>query len=208
MNASEPNQSPNNSSKAVLITGGGERAERLAAALRSHGHAVTVLESTGLARYTTDASSVPSHIDLYIQLPTTVTLRGDNLVGRVRSFLTDGLLARFDLIERLLPSLAENASVALVAGNIAGGAPVPDDQHSRLTLLRVLAHATRAELTERNVRVRVIAGNSGDDYILNFLLDTGQTPAIRELGDDALPSGKEYEDWRTEIMGLMTQVPV
>jgi hypothetical protein len=207
MKASEPTQSPDNPSKTVLITGSGERAARLAATLRSHGHHITVLEPTSLNRDTTTASSIPSHIDLYIQLPKTVTLRGDNLVGRVRSFLTDGLLARFDLIERLLPLLAENASVALVAGNIAGGAPVPDDQHSRLTLLRVLAHATRAELTERNVRVQVIAGNSRDDDILNSTLNSDQTPAIHDPDNDALPSGKEYQDWRTEIMGLMTQVP-
>ena len=61
--------------------------------------------------------------------------------------------------------------MALIAGNVAAGSPVPDDQRSRLALLEVLGHATRAELTERNVRVQVITDGHEDVDILNFLFD-------------------------------------
>jgi hypothetical protein len=192
----------------VLITGTGQRADHLADILRSGGHEVIVVEPAAFAGGGTAGNDLPEELDAYVQLPITVALRADNLVGRVRSFLADGLLTRFHLVERILPCLAAHGAVALVTGNIAAGSPLPDDQRSRLALLRVLAHATRAELAERQVRVQVIPGDRGDDAILSFLRGGRQQPGPLGLDDDGSPSGKEYQDWRTEVMGLMHPIPV
>jgi NAD(P)-dependent dehydrogenase (short-subunit alcohol dehydrogenase family) len=192
--------------RTVLITGTGSRAQCLADTLRSAGHRVTFLDPATVVNATASTDALPPSIDLYLQLPTTVQLRGDTLVARVRSFLADGLLARFDLVEKLLPLLVENASVVLVAGNVAGGSPVPDDRSSRLALLRVLAHATRAELIERKVRVQVVAGNSEDSEILDCLFDAEEQPAARAWEETQMPASREYQDWRIEMMGLMTHV--
>jgi hypothetical protein len=70
----------------------------------------------------------------------------------------------------------------------------------------VLAHATRAELTEHNVRVHVVADSRTDSDIASFLFPAGHTGAPRSLDDGALPTGREYQDWRTELMGLVTEV--
>jgi hypothetical protein len=122
----------------ALVTGSGDRVSALADALSADG--VEVLTAGGPA----DLDSLgDGQIDHYVQLPALVAAAGDNLIGCVRSFLADGLLARFALVEHLLPHLADGASVVLVAGHDPGAA-LPDDQHSRLALLHVLAHATRA----------------------------------------------------------------
>lgn len=202
---SQTNQAQARGTMTVLITGTGERADRLADIMRAAGHQVTVVEPTSVVGQLSD--DLPATIDAYLQLPGAVTLHGDNLVGRVRSFLADGLLTRFDLVERVLPLVAPNGTVALVAGNIAEGSPVPDDRRSRLALLEVLARATRAELAERNVRVRVVVGHHDDEELVSFLLGDGEQSGLRMMEEVGPPFGKEYQDWRTEMMGLMSPVP-
>lgn len=192
--------------RTVLISGAGNRAQSLARTLRSAGHHVTLLEPAAIIKSTATANELPPSIDSYLQLPSTITLHGDTLVARVRSFLADGLLARFDLVERLLPLLATNASVTLVAGNLAGGSPIPDDHQSRLALLRVLAHATLAQLIERNVRVHIIDDDHEDHDILDSLFN--KAPATLVYKDGGQLAGRDYQDWRTEMMGLLTEVQV
>jgi hypothetical protein len=181
----------------TVISGTGQRAERLADRLRAAGHDVDVLSPD---RATTPD---PDSVDHYLQLPVAVTLTGDNMVARVHSFLDRGLMARFGLVERVLPGLRKGAGVVLVTGNSAVGAAVPDDEQSRLALLHVLAHALRAELAGREASVRVVDGDLSDDELVAGVL-AGRDGSEEALADvTAIPSGKQYEDWRSEVMGMV-----
>lgn len=181
--------------KRALVTGSGDRVAVIAELLAGEGVEVVAA----------DPSEVDSldlgRIDHYVQLPVTVHPVGESLVGRVRSFLAEGLLGRFALLERLLPALAEHATVVLVAGNIADSV-LPDDESSRFGMLNVLAHATRAELASRGVLVTVASGSRTDSQVLQIALRGGEDP-VSELGE--APAGKvtdkQYQDWRTEVMG-------
>jgi nucleotide-binding universal stress UspA family protein len=182
------------------VSGSGHRAERLADRLRAAGHEVTVYDLGSGALPPVDS------VDYYLQLPIAVFLSGDTLVGRVRSFLSSGLLTRFALVEQLLPSLRHGARVALISGNIAAGAALPDDQHARLALLHVLAHAAQAELASREVQVQVVGGDRSDDEIVRYLLHGGEDTSVRLLDDFKPLSKRQYDDWRTEVMGLRSAV--
>lgn len=184
----------------VLVTGSGERVASLAQELSTTD--VEVLTAAGADAL--DTLDLGRPVDRYIQLPVTVRPLGESLVGRVRSFLTDGLLGRFALVERVLPSMAEGGTVVLVTGNSTEGAAVPDDEHSRLALLHLLAHATRAELAPRGVRVTVVGGTRSDRELAQFARTGSADPAARLIAEphDEL-SAKDYQDWRTEVMGLV-----
>ncbi len=180
----------------VLISGAEQATQPVRAALERSGS--TVLQ----------ADADPGEkADAYVQLPTLLPVDGpspgDSLVDRVGRFLADGLLTRFRSAAAVLPLLREGATVVLVAGNT----PVPgtgvDDQAARGSLLRVLAHALRAEHAPGRLRVRVLDHGSSPDVI-----------ARCSAGEDVVtssPSGPpagssdvdmSYADWRTEILGL------
>jgi hypothetical protein len=186
----------------TVISGAGERAERLAKRLRAGGHQVEVL-APGQA-----SAPDPDSIDHYLQLPVAVTLAGDNMVARVHSFLDRGLMARFGLVERVLPGLKKGAGVVLVSGNSVVGASVPDDEHSRLALLHVLAHALRAELSGRDARVRVVDGSLSDEDLVTSMLGGMEVQPVVPVDVSTIPSGKQYEDWRTEVMGMVQPITV
>lgn len=184
----------------ALVTGSGDRVAAVAGLLSEEG--LVVLTATGPGEL--DRLDV-GRIDHYVQLPTTVRPVGETLVGRVRSFLCDGLLGRYELVERLLPALAHSATVVLVSGNTPTEVTLPDDEHSRLALLRVLSHATRAELAGHDIQVTVASGSHTDRELARFALRGGADPAARLVDEPAgQVSDKQYEDWRTELMGLRT----
>lgn len=180
--------------KTVLITGAPERVEALA----KH-FAVAGVEHVTLAQLGPGSEAV----DVYVQLGVVVPTRGHTVVGRVQSFLNDGLLARFALAERVLPMLAENATVLLVVGNFQAEAALPDDQSARLSLLRVLAHAMRADLAPHRVRIRVISSERSDSELVDFALTGAKDPlsaASAHPGNDS--TSRTYEDWRIQMLGL------
>jgi hypothetical protein len=141
-------------------------------------------------------------IDYYVQLGVTVPARGDTIVRRVHSFLNDGLLDRFAIVERVLPMLADDAVVLLVAGNLPAEMAAPDDQQARLSLLRVLAHAMRADLAPTRVRIRVISSERNDGEIAEFALSGAKDPHGAASSSDENVAGGSYEDWRVQILGL------
>ncbi|GEL19631.1 hypothetical protein [Pseudonocardia asaccharolytica] len=150
------------------------------------------------------ALDLEAGLDHYVQLPVAVHPAGQTLVGRVRSFLSEGLLGRFALLDRLLPVLTSAKTVVLVSGNTPGTTALPDDEHSRLALLHVLAHATRAELAPHGVAVTVVNGARTDIEIVRFALRGGADPTARLVGEPGEQvTSKQYEDWRTEVMGLV-----
>jgi hypothetical protein len=180
--------------KWVLITGPPTRVEAVATIFAAAG-----VEQITLAQLGPGASAV----DYYVQLGVVVPARGDTIVRRVHSFLNDGLLDRFAFAERVLPMLADEAVVLLVAGNLPAEVAAPDDQAARLSLLRVLAHAMRADLAPKRIRIRVITSERSDAEIAEFALTGAKDPqaaAPSSSDDDAL--GGSYEDWRVQVMGL------
>jgi hypothetical protein len=181
-----------------LLSGSADRAQRLCALLKDAGADPVVI---------TDPAELPGRpstegLDFYIQLPITIHPEGDTAVARVGSFLSAGLLARFRAVERVLPVLKRGATVVLVSGNAPDEASLPDDQRSRLALLHLLAHATRAELATRQVEVKVVSSQRSDQEIVRYALggdDEETRPEPRERVDAATA----YQDWRTEVMGLV-----
>lgn len=180
--------------KRVLITGSPDRVESLTKLFADAGVVGVTLDQLGPGA---------SAIDYYVQLGVAVPSRGDTIVRRVHSFLNDGLLDRFAIVERVLPMLAADAVVLLVAGNLPAEVAAPDDQTARLSLLRVLAHAVRADLAPNRVRVRVITSERTDEEISKFALTGAKDPqAVIPSLSEEYAFGGSYEDWRVQILGL------
>ena len=179
----------------VLITGSPDRVAALSQCFTEAG-------DEALTR--TDLGPGSGDIQCYVQLGTTVPVRGETVVARVHSFLSDGLLERFTAAERVLARLADGAAVLLVAGNQSAETAAPDDQAARLLLLRVLAHAVRADVAPNRVRVRLINGDRTDAEIVEFAHSGAKDPTTVIGGSPAsFTAGSSYEDWRIEVMGLV-----
>lgn len=177
--------------KRVLITGSPDRVERLTKVFADAG-----VESVALGD--------PGAVDYYVQLGVTVPARGDTIVHRVHSFLSDGLLDRFTVAEQVLPMLEDGAVVLLVAGNVPAEVAAPDDRAARLSLLTVLAHAMRADLAPKRVLIRVITSDQGDSEIARYALTGSKDPqAPVSSGSSAADEAeRSYEDWRNQVLGL------
>jgi hypothetical protein len=187
----------------VLVTGSQDRVEPLRQVLASRGMDVVAMarmeELAGVA-----ARLAPGSLCSYVQLPVQVSSTSTTVVARVRDFLTQGLLARFDAAIRVLPLLAGDATVLLVAGNSPGETGVPDDQRARLALLRVLAHSILAE-GPGDLRVTVLDRRpGGPEEIAKLVGERGPVP-LRTVADyaDYRPD-VSYDDWRLEVLSLAT----
>ena len=182
-----------------LLTGSADRAQRLCQLLRDGGADPVIIS---------DPAALPGEpgsdrVDFYIQLPVTIHPNGDTAVARVGSFLTAGLLARFSAVDRVLPVLAPGATVVLVSGNTPDEASLPDDHHSRLALLHLLAHAARAELATKHVEVKVVSNQRSDEEIVYYALGGGENAHPHPDLPDRAKAAAAYQDWRAEVMGLV-----
>ncbi len=178
----------------VLITGSTDRVEALSKAFEQTG-----AETVTLADLGPDCAA----IDCYVQLGFTVPARGDTVVRRVRSFLSDGLIERFAIVERVLPLLADPATALLVTGNQSSEAAAPDDRAARLMILHVLAHAIRADRAPQRIRVRVISDERSDAELVEFATTGAKDPLTTPPGTAEESVGAlDYQDWRAEVMGL------
>lgn len=181
-----------------LVSGSADRAQRLSEQLAKAGADPLVV--TDPAELSAPSAASGGDLAFYIQLPVTIHPEGDNAVARVGSFLSSGLLARFSAVEKVLSRLRPGACVVLVSGNTPDEVSLPDDQRSRLALLHLLAHAVRAETGDRQVRVKVMSSQRGDEEIVRFALGEGD---VQEHHEDARQAAAAYQDWRTEVMGLV-----
>jgi len=186
----------------ALVTGSPARVEDVSAALEEAGYKVLRVPEPG------DVSAAcsgiePGGIGCYIQLPKETTVDAPSLIGRVRQFLAEGLLARFEQAAAVSPCLAKNATVILVAGNLPGAA-TPDDRHARIDLLRVLARAILAECESADVRAVVVATERTPAEIADIALRRGDR-SDRKAAEVAALGDMNYADWQREYLSLTTE---
>ena len=185
----------------ALITGWADRVGEVAAAFERAGYTVTqVTEHERLADVC--ASLPPESLDCYVQLPGQIVARGDTVVERVRNFLTDGLMRRFDAVATVLPKLRSDAAVLLVSGNQPDQSGAPDNWRARLSLLQVLAHSLLLERGGRGMSVTIVDCHRSSAELLELAQSPGDRPVrlITELKE--IDPDLDYDDWRNEVMAL------
>jgi hypothetical protein len=186
--------------RTVLVTGSPEAVEPVVAAVRAAGaDGVGITADTDLVAALRNLD--PGSVSCYVQLPIGISPSGDTAVSRVHSFLEQGLLTRFRLVDAVLPALADDASVLLVGGHTQVEQQAPDDQSARRALLTVLAHAVRADRAPVATRVRVLDHSHTAADIADLAV-TGRGPSQEQRSARSAESVRAYEDWRTELFGM------
>jgi len=186
--------------RTVLVTGSPEAVEPVLAAVRAAGaDGVGLTDDTDLIAELQKLD--PGSIACYVQLPVGITPSGDTAVSRVHSFLEQGLLTRFRLVDAVLPALADHASVLLVGGHTQVEQQAPDDQGARRALLTVLAHALRADRAPIATSVRLLDHTHTAAEIADLAV-TGRGPSQEQRSARSVEAGRAYEDWRTELFGM------
>jgi hypothetical protein len=187
----------------ALVTGSAARVDEVADALEQAGLRVTRVpepEDLAAACAGIDAGSLAC----YVQLPKETRVDAPSLIGRVRQFLAEGLLARFEGASTVVPLLAKDGCVVFVAGNLPG-ASTPDDRHARIDLLRVLARAVLAECEGTDVRAVVVGNERSPADIANIVLRRGDEAGKKAAEVAALPGDLNYADWQREFLSLTTE---
>ncbi len=185
----------------ALVTGSDERVDEVATALEKVGFTVTRAGGLPADVEAVCADVAPGTLDCYVQLPRQTMVSGPTLVDRIHEFLSEGLLKRFETTSRVLPLLAPEACVVLVAGNIPGGA-TPDDRHARIDLLRVLARAILADCDQSDVRAVVVGTERSAQEIADIAHHRGDERRRRQAQVAALSPEMPYEDWQREFLTL------
>jgi len=186
----------------ALVTGAPARVDDVAAALDRAGYTVVRVpepEDVGKAL----AGMEPGTLACYVQLPKDTKVDAPSLIGRVRQFLVEGLLARFEQAAAVVPYLADEGCVLLVAGNLPGAA-TPDDRHARIDLLRVLARAVLAECEAGDVRAVVVASERSADELADIARRRGDE-AGKKAAEVAALGDMNYADWQREYLTLTTE---
>jgi hypothetical protein len=187
----------------ALVTGAPARVDDVAAALEQAGYKVTRVPEPG------DVSGVcaglePGSLDCYVQLPKETRVDAPSLIGRVRQFLAEGLLSRFEQAAMVVPALAKDGCVVLVAGNLPGDT-TPDDRCARIDLLRVLARAVLAECEGNDVRAVVVGTDRSPAEIAEIARRRGDQTGRKAAEVAALPGELNYADWQREYLSLTSE---
>jgi hypothetical protein len=186
----------------ALVTGSPVRVDDVAAALEEAGLSVIRVpdpDDLGAACAGID----PGTLACYVQLPKETKVDAPSLIGRVRQFLAEGLLARFEAAATVVPLMSNEGCVVLVAGNLPG-ASTPDDRHARIDLLRVLARAILAECDGNDVRAVVVGNDRSPAEIADLVLRRGDE-ASRKAAEVAAIGDMNYADWQREFLSLTTE---
>jgi hypothetical protein len=186
----------------ALVTGSPTRVEEVSAALEEAGYTVLRVPEPG------DVAAACSGIDpgtlaCYVQLPKETRVDAPSLIGRVRQFLAEGLLSRFEQASTVVPCVAKDGCVILVAGNLPGAA-TPDDRHARIDLLRVLARAILAECEGSDVRAVVVGNDRSPADIADIARRKGDR-AGKKAAEVAALGDMNYADWQREFLSLTTE---
>ncbi len=182
----------------VLVTGGGDRLDEVSSAVKGTGAEVVVVDTPDRLGEVVRGKT----FDAYVQLPVAMTPPEGSLVAKVEQFLTQGLLSRFRAAATVLPNLAPEATVILVGGQTNIDVDAPDDREARVALMRVLAHALRAERAPERLTVRTVDHSWTADQIAAKATGSGASEVPSpSAGDEGI--GQAYADWRAEVVGLM-----
>ena len=187
----------------ALVTGSPARVDEVAGALEQAGYRVTKVPEPGDVAGAC-AGIEPGSLACYVQLPKETRVDAASLIGRVRQFLEEGLLARFEAASTIVPLMAKDGCVVLVAGNLPGAA-TPDDRHARIDLLRVLARAVLAECAGSDVRAVVVGNDRSAADITDIVLRRGDEAGRKAAEVAALPGDLNYADWQREFLSLTTE---
>lgn len=187
----------------ALVTGSALRVDDVAGALEEAGFSVVRVPEPGDVAEAC-AGIPPGTLACYVQLPKETKVDAPSLIGRVRQFLAEGLLARFESASTAVPCLAKDGCVILVAGNLPG-ASTPDDRHARIDLLRVLARAVLAECDGTDVRAVVVGNDRSPADIADIVLRRGDQAGKKAAEVAALPGELNYADWQREFLSLTTE---
>jgi hypothetical protein len=187
----------------ALVTGSPVRVDDVATALEDAGFEVLRVPEPG-DLVGACAGIEPASLACYVQLPKETKVDDPSLIGRVRQFLEEGLLARFESAAAVVPCLAKDGCVVLVAGNLPG-ASTPDDRHARVDLLRVLARAVLAECEGNDVRAVVVGNDRSPAEIAEIALRRGDEKGKKAAEVAALPGDLNYADWQREFLSLTTE---
>src|SRR5688572_19112556 len=186
----------------ALVTGSPVRVDDVAAALEQAGLSVIRVpdpDDLGAACAGID----PGTLACYVQLPKETKVDAPSLIGRVRQFLAEGLLARFEAASEIVPLMSNDGGFVLMAGNLPG-ASTPDDRHARIDLLRVLARAVLAECYGNDVRAVVVGNDRSPTEIADLVLHRGDE-ASRKAAEVAAIGDMNYADWQREFLSLTTE---
>jgi len=187
----------------AVVTGSPARVDEVAGALEQAGFRVTKVPEPGDVAGAC-AGIEPGSLACYVQLPKDTRVDAPSLIGRVRQFLEEGLLARFEAASTVVPLMAKDGCVVLVAGNLPGAA-TPDDRHARIDLLRVLARAVLAECEGSDVRAVVVGNDRSAADIADIVLRRGDESGRKAAEVAALPGELNYADWQREFLSLTTE---
>ncbi len=185
----------------ALVTGSPDRVLPVAVALQARNWEVVTVDAPDMLPAVC-ASLGQSAIDLYIQLPVNVASTGDSVVARLQAFLAGGLLTRFDDAAVVLGTLRPDASVVLVAGNLPAELTAPDDRQARISLMKVLLQAIRADTAPAPVRTVVVDHMRTPDEIVEIAVDSTATRLSEIAGMAARYPEMDYVDWRLAVLSL------
>jgi hypothetical protein len=189
--------------RTALVTGSPERVAAVSAALADRGCEVIPVDDLD-ALADVCASLGPGAIDHYVQLPVNVPSSGGTVVSKLQAFLAGGLLARFEAVSTVLGTLRPNASVVLVAGNLPAEITAPDDRQARISLLRVLVQAIRADTAPAPVRTVVVEHMRSPEEVATIAIDpVANRQQVVSHAAELYPE-MSYVDWRLEVLSLAT----
>ena len=189
--------------RTALVTGSEDRVSDVGGALEREGFLVTAVDQDEDLDAACEKLG-PGGVDCYVQLPVNLSPRGDTVIERVHDFLSAGLLTRFQMAQKVLPTLAPGASVVLVSGNLLTGAtsPSPDDQRARIALLRVLAHCLLADANDYQLRTTVVDHTRSAADIAAIANDKGQRPLRMIAEFVGQHPDMSYDDWKLALLEI------
>jgi len=183
--------------RVALVTGSTVRVAEVAEALESAGFDVIGPTDPGQLNGGWWSSILPRSVACYVQLPADGETGGVDTFDRMRRFLADGLVARFDAAYAAAPFLRPDACVVLVAGN------VPGDLSTQRDLLHVLARAISGVSVEGDVKAVVVGADRSAQEIAHIALLRGEDRGWLQSRVAALSTDLSYADWKRELLALI-----
>ena len=187
----------------ALVNGAQPRVQKVAEALQSEGFDPVEVAVDNDELREVVARLGNDSVACYVQLPGNIRARGRTVIERVRNFLVDGLISRFEAAELVTPALAPHAVALLVSGNHPEETDAPDNHPARLSLLDTLAACLMIERPGDGLRPVVLRSDRTDVEVTGFATDPGRerSTAFAELADRS--ADLSFDEWRQELLDLV-----